>query len=186
MKEVWKDVIDYEGYYQVSNLGRVRSVDREVYYRGGRVKKIKGNIMKLGLSKNGYPQLTIYKKGKQKSCRVHRLVANAFIPNDEDKPMVNHINGIKTDNRLENLEWCTAKENSNHAYEIGLINEDTQNPPKGEECHLSVLTEKEAKEIYELAHNSKMTMREIGEIYNITLSGVSGIKQKRIWKHIHE
>lgn len=98
----------------------------------------------------------------------------AFIPNPNNKPMVNHINGIKTDNRIENLEWCTSKENVNHAISTGLINQNGVNSIN------SRLTEKEILEIRSL----NLPHLEISEKYNISKSYVSSIKRRRTWKHI--
>lgn len=111
MQEIWKTVIyDGEIYeeYEVSNMGRVRSLN---YRRTGEVKELR-----LSVDNGGYLIVTLYKGGKNKKCKVHRLIAYAFIPNDNptEKTEVNHINEIKDDNRTDNLEWVTRKQNSNH------------------------------------------------------------------------
>lgn len=119
MEETWKDIKGYEGMYQVSELGNVRSVDRSYKDVNGKLYNLKGRVLKLSIS-NGYLSLNLNNKGKKRFC-VHRLVAETFLDNPENKPEVNHINGNKLDNRLANLEWCTKSENTLHAYSIGLM-----------------------------------------------------------------
>lgn len=110
-KEIWKPICGYEGLYEVSNLGRVRSLDRIVNYNDGRKRLFKSCVLKAAIKKNGYLIVSLHKNGEHKTPLVHRLVAKAFIPNPNNLPQVNHINEIKTDNRIENLEWVTCKEN---------------------------------------------------------------------------
>ena len=104
--EIWKDIEGYEGLYQVSNLGRVRSLN---YNHTGNPK-----LLKLSLVRSGYNQCQLWNGGCAKMVLVHRLVAEAFIPNPDDLPQVNHKNEIKADNRVVNLEWCTSKYNMNY------------------------------------------------------------------------
>ena len=111
-REYWKDIKGYEGLYQISNLGRVKSLPRN-----GTIKDER--IIKYSLDKYGYPQVVLNNK-KHKCFRVHRLVAEAFIPNPQNKSTVNHIDGNKTNNKLNNLEWNTIKENNDHALRTGL------------------------------------------------------------------
>jgi hypothetical protein len=120
MQEIWKDIIGYEGLYQVSNFGRVKSCDKYVKHPKGGQKVLKEKIRTLACDKDGYCVVDLYKNGVGKMHKVHRLVANSFIENNENKPQVNHINGIKKDNYLINLEWTTSSENQKHAFNIGL------------------------------------------------------------------
>lgn len=120
MIEVWKDIVGYEGLYQVSNLGRVKSCEKMIsHFRGG-LRKLKEKERKLVFDSDGYLVVDLYKNGKGKMNKVHRLVALAFIQNTENKKCVNHKNGIKSDNKVENLEWCTDSENQFHAFATGL------------------------------------------------------------------
>lgn len=110
MKEIWKDIKGYEGLYQVSNLGRVKSLERVDAMN----KKVDAKIMSQTDNGNGYLYISLHKNGKRKVMGVHRLVALTFIPNPNNKPQVNHIDEDKTNNRIDNLNWMTGKENSNY------------------------------------------------------------------------
>lgn len=119
--EVWKDVIGYEGIYKISNLGRVKTLER-IYFSGlnHKLRKVqKEKILKLSLV-CGYPSLTLNKNTELKFNSVHRLVAIHFIDNPHNLPCINHKNGIRDDLRIENLEWCTYTENAKHSFrELG-------------------------------------------------------------------
>lgn len=110
--ETWKDIHDYEGLYQGSNYGRIKSL-----------KFGKETIMKCSKGAQGYIQVTLRKNGNRKRPYVHQLIAQTFIPNPEGKPCVDHINGNKTDNRVENLRWCTHKENNNNPLSLNKMRE---------------------------------------------------------------
>ena len=122
--EVWKDIAGYEGLYQVSNMGRVKSLERFVQNHGKmqhHPEQVKEPSEKKRKDRRqGYLGLILYKNNIGKNCYVHRLVAMAFIPNPGNKETVNHKNGNKHDNRACNLEWNTYKENNEHAYTTGL------------------------------------------------------------------
>lgn len=121
MEETFKDVIGYEGFYQISNLGRLKSLERFIKGRNNGKRLKPESIIKNKLDSKGYYHYELSKLGKKKDLRLHRLIAEVFIPNPELKPYINHKNGIKTDNSILNLEWVTQSENTQHAYDTGLM-----------------------------------------------------------------
>lgn len=108
--EIWKDIEWYEWLYQVSNIGNIKSLNYASRWYERILKGIKNN--------HWYIHISLYREWKSKSVSIHRTVLYAFLPNPENKLEVNHINWIKTDNKLENLEWCTRKENALHSYRV--------------------------------------------------------------------
>ena len=127
--EEWRDVVGYEGFYQVSNLGRVRSLPR---------KKCKGKVLSLRLHEKYYDVL-LSVAGQSKRHRVHRLVAAAFIPNPDNLPEVNHIDGNGGNNSVSNLEWCDRHRNHHHAIENGLRNHEPWLRACHESCKVKVI-----------------------------------------------
>lgn len=115
MEEFWKEIEGYEGYFEVSNLGNFRSKDRIIRYKQNGTRLYPGKSLKTETIDEGYQRIVLMKEGIKKRYMCHRLVAQTFIPNTENKPFVNHINGIKSDNRACNLEWCTQSENEAHS-----------------------------------------------------------------------
>jgi len=128
MKEVWKSIDGYEGYYEVSCFGNIRGVDRIVKYKDGGDRLYKGKDLKLEITKDNYKRVVLMKYGNKKRFMVHRIIAEAFIENIERKPFINHIDGNKSNNIYTNLEWCTASENMLHADKIGLRDMSTHHP----------------------------------------------------------
>ena len=120
VNEIWEPVKGFEGYYEVSNTGKVLGIERMVVLKSG-LRTIKSRFLKTRINNYGYTEVRLTKDGKTTTTFIHILLAKAFIPNPYKKLEVNHINGIKTDNRIENLEWCTHSENINHAYQSGLL-----------------------------------------------------------------
>jgi alpha-N-acetylglucosamine transferase len=121
MKEIWKDIPDYEGLYQISNLGRVKSLDRITRNGNGNFTK-KGRILKNIINNKGYYYVHLKKEGSNKKIYVHRLVAQAFIPNKNNKEEVNHIDCNPANNKVDNLEWVTHKENMGYMAKLGHSN----------------------------------------------------------------
>lgn len=115
--EVWKDIPDYEGRYQASSLGRIKSLKRETNNQYCK----EDIILKIKRHKNGYLFAALYKNGKQKDISIHRLVATTFLENKNNYPCINHINGNKEDNSVSNLEWCSYSHNTKEAFKTGLM-----------------------------------------------------------------
>lgn len=116
--EEWRDVVGYEGLYMVSSFGRVCSLCRTVVQRNGIQRKVKPTLLRSRIYTNKYEMVNLHNNATSKLCTVHRLVAQAFIPNPENKPCVDHINTIRTDNRACNLRWCTYSENMRNPLSI--------------------------------------------------------------------
>lgn len=120
-EEIWKDIKGYEGHYQISNTGRVKSLDRYVASKNGSLRKEKEKIRKTHLDKYGYLYVILCKQGVSEKMLLHRLVAEAFLPNPNALPVVNHKNEKRDDNRVENLEWCTVQYNVRYSCSISII-----------------------------------------------------------------
>lgn len=177
--EEWKDIIGYEGLYQVSNLGRYKS-----FCRFGNFHLGNGNdsfISKQTFNKDKYLTCALTKKNKMKTITIHRLVAIHFIPNPENKPEVNHDTetGDKTKNMFWLLKWATTKENSEHAWKNGLIV-----GRKGMKHPISKLTDKEVLEIRSKYIPRIYTLKMLSEEYGIKRTSLSYIIKRKTWKHI--
>lgn len=119
--EIFKDIKGYEGLYAIGTLGHVKALSKQMFNHTGYWNKPE-KILNPAKDSKGYLRVAIWKNGKQHTYKVHRLVADAFIPNPENKPQVNHIDGNKQNNNVENLEWCTNQENQIHSWKSGLRN----------------------------------------------------------------
>lgn len=119
LQEIWKDIKGYEGLYQISNFGRVKSLER-YQQNHSKLQKIEEKIKTIHIKNNGYQFVQLYKDNIMKNLHVHRLVAQAFIPNLENKTQINHIDGNKLNNSVNNLEWVTSNENNKHKWDTGL------------------------------------------------------------------
>ena len=114
--EIWRPIKDYEGLYEISNTGKVKSLKKTRLNNTS----IEEHIMKPSINHNGYLRVELSNNGKRKSYLIHRLVANAYIPNSNIKLQINHIDGNKQNNNLNNLEWCTPQDNVIHSWKYGL------------------------------------------------------------------
>ncbi|MCF1614639.1 NUMOD4 motif-containing HNH endonuclease [Tetragenococcus koreensis] len=114
MKENWTEIIGYEGAYEISTYGRVKSLNRIIKNSRGTTMYIKGKMLKPNLNDSGYPKVCLHYKGKQNTFKVHRLVAGHFIENPDNLPEVNHKDENKLNNFVNNLEWCTSRYNINY------------------------------------------------------------------------
>lgn len=140
IKEIWKDIKEYEGLYQVSNLGKIRSLDRAVRKNYNKYVS-KGKILKQEI-RNTYYTVQLNKEGKRKVFQVHRLVAQAFIPNYNNYPIVNHIDENPVNNMVENLEWCTQKYNVCHSKWKMYCTKNTKVSSKTNEKYINIKNNK--------------------------------------------
>lgn len=178
--EIWKKVVGFEELYEVSSMGRVRSLDRLTPHINDTTRVIHSKVLKQQRNPRGYLMVDLrpLNGGKRKNSTVHRLVAIAFIPNPEEKKCVNHIDGNKANNVLSNLEWATTMENNTHALTTGLT------PSKKGSLHFNAkLNESIVLEICEMLSNN-IPAKIIASNFNIPLPTIYGIKSGDRWKHI--
>jgi hypothetical protein len=177
--EVWLPVRGYEGLYEVSNAGRVRSLDRAVKERRtGRTVIRTGKVLKPQLVK-GYYSVTLGRRAKLQPYKVHRLVAIHFLGRrHKSKPVTNHINGNKLDNRIENLEWCSIGYNLKHAYKMGY-----KLPERGSKHYLTTLDEDKVRSIKQLIKDGARN-KDIAAAFGIKPGIVSAIKNGLSWRHV--
>ena len=179
-KEIWKNVNNYEGCYQVSNLGNVRSLDRTIYKKDGRIAKLKGKSKTLYKGKVGYFVVTLLTNGEQTLNYVHRLVAEHFLDNVDGKNVINHKDGNKLNNNTNNLEWCTQSENNYHALNTGL-----STPFKdGEHNICSKLKESDIVDIRKKYAEKIFNQKELSKLYKVSDSLISMIINKKRWGHL--
>lgn len=164
--EIWKSIKGYEGVYDISSLGRVRSFYGTTPPR----------ILKPGIG-GQYPYVILCRYNKQINFMVHRLVTIAFIENPENKPEVNHKDGNKLNNKSSNLEWVTKSENARHAMRMGLRSY------VGEKNGKSKLTDITVRNIHRLIARG-MTQREIAELYDVSTVTISDVYRGRTWSHV--
>lgn len=164
--ENWKPVVGFEGCYEVSNIGRVRTVDS-------------GYIFNPQPTQRGYLRVTFRMNDRRKAPFVHVLVLEAFVCPRPPGKVTNHKNSDKTDNRVENLEWVTQRENVTHAIETGNFF-----TPRGEQSGNSKLTANDVKEIRRLYAGGQYTQSGLAQRFDVTGSLISAVVCRRIWKHV--
>lgn len=175
MEEEWKNIKGYEGKYQISNIGNVKSL----LWWSGLFKKFfnKERFLIKTEDNHGYYYVTLCKDNKKKKFLVHRLVAEAFIPNPENKPQVNHIDGNKKNNQINNLEWCTNQENISHALKTGLKND------YGCNSYLSKFSENDIDYIrnHYIPKDKEFGCRALARKFNVSKSTISYIINYRTY-----
>lgn len=175
MKEIWKDIEGYKGLYQASNLGRIRSLTHEVHCgltpHSKAIKK--GKILQAHPNLRKYLTVVLSAKNKRKTITVHRLIAQTFIPNPQNLPQVNHIDGDKNNNCVNNLEWCSAKENIQHSWKNGLSKSYTH--PKGVLTKYSASLCKQVDQ-FDLYNNYIKTFSSVSEASRMMNCSISNIK----------
>lgn len=191
--EKWRPVVGYEGFYEVSTFGRVRSILRRDPM--GKLVKEKVLIQKK-LSAHKYMRVTLSKNGFQKGYQVHRLVAQAFLPNPLNKGYVNHKDGRNpTNNNVSNLEWATQKENMRHAATTGLLpylwgwpdkNGNIPMPPdrRGSKAHNAILNEKLVKSLRKQYRNGGVSISELARRMGMSMSSMRNALLGRTWAHV--
>lgn len=175
--EIWKDINGYEGFYQASNMGRIRSLDRKIYCRGFKKQKTsKGRILSTKKTAGLYPKVTLSVNGQVKYFKVHKLIAKTFLEQTSSKHQVNHLDGDKTNNNLENLAWVSAKENIAHARTSGLI---IDKPRKGiRRLNLAEVV------FFKIMKEEGFSYQRIGDILDVSRCTVSDAVTGRTWKHL--
>lgn len=157
--EVWKPVVGYEGRYEVSSLGRIKALARNIHYKDGRVGSLEERLLKGTLTKTGYFIVSFDSKKKK---FIHQVVAEAFLGVPEYKLTVNHKDGNKTNNTLENIEWNTYKQNNDHARETGL------NKQHGMNCNLSKHSDQFIDAVRNVYQKYKPSYAELGKLFGLT------------------
>ena len=180
MSEIWKDIPDYEGSYQVSNMGRVRSVDRVVTFNDGSMRKYKGKVLKPAITHRGYERVVLCIDNGLTNKTVHRLVLETFKPHVNMNDLeVNHMDGNKLNNHLTNLEWLTRRDNMLHAHNTGLINNKGERNPNAKFSKVDIL------EILERLDTGELH-KDIGLDYGVSAKYIYHISTGHRWRSVKE
>lgn len=176
--DIWDSPKGFEGMYQVSNWGNVRSLNRNIRHPKGGLSFRSGQVLRIVLDKYGYPKVVLQKEGRRRYFTVHRLVAEVFVPNPNNLPQVNHIDGDKTNNYYENLEWISALDNQLHAIDKGL---KTFESVSGTKHYNSTLSVKDILNIRKRLNQGEKGVTLANE-YKVSKSTISRIKLKQAYK----
>lgn len=174
-----KRVKGYKGRYFVTKDGRVWSAPREWEVGMGKIRKHDGKWLRQQLDKSGYFTVKLCSEGNVRLNFVHRLVADAFLPKKKNKYHVNHIDGIKTNNHVSNLEWCTPRENAQHAAKLGLLN-----TARGEASGSSKLSDSDVAKVRSL-HSQGIKQKEIASMFDVCPTTISRVVTRSTWNHLH-
>lgn len=170
--EIWKPIKGYEGLYEISNLGRLKKLEKKWVAGKGSVRFAEESITLGILNSHGYYTFDLCKNGNPKKTKIHRLVAEHFLEKEINKKIVNHIDGDKSNNRATNLEWTTSKINNEHAYAVGL--------------RKTKLTTVEIKEMRNFYDDNLYTTYELAQLYGISQSNVWNIVKRKTWRYVEE
>jgi hypothetical protein len=178
-KEIWVDIDNFDCKYQVSNLGRIRSVSRNVLYSNNSIHFYDGKILKQMMHSSGYYFISIRKGKYRKNKFIHRLVSEYFIPNPNNYPQVNHKDGNKLNNKASNLEWCNASQNGLHAYRMGLSIKKI-----GSDSSQSKFNNSQIAEIRSLYGTGFYTQYELAKLYNANQGAISRIINNKSYSNV--
>lgn len=179
IQEIYKAIPNYEGFYEISNFQNVKSLERVINRNNGQKVRLKEKILKPAIGGRGYLSVVLCNEERQRTECIHILMAKTFIENPENKKEVNHINAITTDNRIENLEWVTHRENMVHAKKLGLIEYK-----KGQDHYSSKLTDIDVIKIKSILKDKTHSHLEISKMFNVDKSQISRINSGKTWNHI--
>jgi hypothetical protein len=179
LQEIWKPVYGYEEYYEVSNLGNIRTIERFVVLPTHSYLK-KQKMLTQFKDGRGYNHVKLYDgKGKPKSFTTHKVVAITFLDNPECHPEINHKDGNKLNNNLDNLEWSSRSDNIKHSYAIRDVRSYS-----GENAVLAKLTENQVIEIREAYEKGEMTRSQLSKKYGVKYNNIDSIIKRKTWKHV--